>query len=90
MKVIRTIKSKPHIVLFKMAYNQSDYQEIDLIQVGGKRSVRRDASRIPSVIKAAYPTRLPIASAKYDDLMNMCKSNVVPQEFHAYYKNLPV
>ena len=89
MKMIRVTKKNPHILYFKMKYYQMEFSEIDLIQVGGKRGVKRDASRI-TPMKRAYGNRLLIAAAKYDDLMEMCREPIIPPEYQDYYKNLPV
>lgn len=38
---------------------------------------------------AAYKARLPIALKKYQDLEKLCKSNVIPPNFHAEYAEMP-
>jgi len=32
---------------------------------------------------------LPISTAKYNDLQKLCKQNVIPSQYHAWYASLP-
>ena len=55
---------------------------------GSKRGRNTDAS--PSdVLPRRYTSKLPISSAKKKDLRNLCKSGVIPSEYHEFYKSLP-
>ena len=36
-----------------------------------------------------YTERLPITDRKKEDLLSLCKSNVIPEDCHAFYKDLP-
>jgi len=35
-----------------------------------------------------YEGKLPISSAKKNDLISLCKTAVIPEEFHSYYENM--
>ncbi|KAL4704116.1 hypothetical protein ACJJTC_001043 [Scirpophaga incertulas] len=44
---------------------------------------------LPLNISRAYNMPLPISSAKYKDLVSLCKSNAIPAIYHSYYMALP-
>ncbi|XP_077295738.1 uncharacterized protein LOC143917974 [Arctopsyche grandis] len=45
--------------------------------------------QIPNKVKILYKNQLPISEAKKRDLVSLCHSSVIPEEFHAWYLNLP-
>ena len=51
----------------------------------------RNALTVPQHItaQAAYTSRRPISEAKYKDLSNLCKTNVIPEAYHREYLSLP-
>ena len=57
------------------------------MEIGTQRS-KRGASEWPDA-KPLYKNRIPISSAKKNDLVSLCKSGIIPEEHHAYYMNLP-
>ena len=40
-------------------------------------------------IPPKYDSKLPISAAKKNDLMQMCRTGVIPPEFHDFYETLP-
>ena len=42
-----------------------------------------------SEIDKCYLTRLPVSEQKKSDLVNLCKKEIIPTEYHSYYTNLP-
>lgn len=40
--------------------------------------------------KPAYDGELPIKLTKYNDLQFLCRTNVIPPQYHSFYKNLKV
>ncbi len=45
---------------------------------------------MPDEIPQLYQEQLPISTKKYNDLASLCKSGVIKQVFHEFYKKLPV
>ena len=90
VKIIKVTKADPHLLMFKMRYNDLEYQTIDMVQTGGKRYTKRDPTKIPNQMKKAYTSRLPISREKYDDLMSMCDGLIIPKEHQQFYRDLPV
>lgn len=41
-----------------------------------------------SLLTPAYKNPLPIDKNKHKDLMNLCQSEVIPKEYHLFYKTL--
>ena len=90
VKAIRLCKEDPFTLHYKMSYNQTEYDTIDMVQIGGKRGTSRVTKNISSNMKKAYHARIPIAAAKYDDLQELCSTLVIPKEYHDFYRDLPV
>ncbi|KAF9408125.1 hypothetical protein HW555_012099 [Spodoptera exigua] len=44
---------------------------------------------VQTELKPAYSKPIMIPAAKYKDLMDMCRSEVVPLEYHPYFNSLP-
>ena len=40
-------------------------------------------------IPQTYMEPIPISTAKKNDLISLCKSNIIRQEHHMFYENLP-
>lgn len=40
------------------------------------------------VLKPAYKKKIPITTAKYKDLQDLCVSRVIPEEYHGFYSSL--
>ena len=89
VKLFRFMKDKPHVMFFKNSYHEKEYQQIDLLQTGGKRKIKRKSPTSLPSLKPAYLERLPLAPAKYADLQSMCASQIIDRVHHDFYKNLP-
>lgn len=49
-------------------------------------------TRVPECMQAPpklYKEKLPISLAKKKDLISLCDSGIIPDEFHSYYQSLP-
>ena len=43
---------------------------------------------IAPTLTSAYSSKQPISALKKRDLLSMCKSGIIPQEFHSYFENM--
>lgn len=43
---------------------------------------------IKAKLQNAYKNKLPISSAKYNDLMSMLKNNDIPEQYSEFYRKL--
>lgn len=48
----------------------------------------RGGKCIAPTLTPAYSSKLPISAAKKKDLLSMCTSGIIPQEFHSYYEGM--
>ncbi|CAH1634672.1 unnamed protein product [Spodoptera littoralis] len=71
----------PNKLFFKYDLNQPEYNT--LIIRGNTRN------SIPTELKPAYSKPIMVPASKYKDLMDMCQSEVIPLEYHAYFNSLP-
>ena len=81
MKWMRYLKSEPDACYFKYAMD-AEFQKVKM--TASKKQYTPDDN-----VPFKYQKKLPISSAKKRDLMNLCKSGIIPPEFHEFYKSLP-
>ena len=81
IKVMRFEDTSPNIILYK-----TDYSETEFKQINTKRRLRGRPSD-PS-LKPAYITAPKIPAPKVKDVVELCKSNVIPPVYHQFYLNL--
>lgn len=77
---LRVEKKSPNQVLFKTDFDQESFDVL---------SQSKRKKWINAKLHNAYKSKLPISSAKYNDLMSMLKNNDIPEEYCEFYKNLP-
>ncbi|XP_026733787.1 uncharacterized protein LOC113498078 [Trichoplusia ni] len=59
----------------------------DAITIGN--TTRNSRGNQNMQIKKAYNQLLPISRDKYKDLLSLCNTNIIPVEYHDYFKTLP-
>ena len=83
---MRFMKESPDTCLIKYEYDE-EFMSIKL--TGAKRGRTTDVPVSSDELSRRYKSKLPISAAKKMDLLSLCKSGIVPLEFHEYYKSLP-
>ena len=83
---MRLMKKSPDTCLIKYDYDNK-FQSIKL--TGAKRGPTTDVPVSSDELPQRYKSKLPISAAKKKDLLSLCKSSIVPSEFHEYYTSLP-
>ncbi|CAF4755652.1 unnamed protein product [Pieris macdunnoughi] len=73
--------SDPNKLFFKYDLTQSDYN-ILVIRGNTRNSIQTE-------LQPAYSEPIMVPPAKYKDLMDMCRSEVIPFEYHPYFNSLP-
>lgn len=81
IKRLRYEKAKP----FQIQYSYDFYSDYKAINILGRG---RPQIEIPS-LKSLYNSKIPISTAKKKDLMNLCRTEVIPEEYHGWYRELP-
>lgn len=56
---------------------------------GKKSQINNEPVTGMDAVKQLYNSRLPIAAAKYKDLINLCENGTIPKIFHKEYRELP-
>ena len=78
---MRYIKSEPGSCFIKYDFEE-EFQEIKVY--GTKRVRAAEAGTAKGGIPRKYDSKLPISAAKKKDLMQMCRTGVIPPEFHDF------
>ena len=81
MKWMRYLKDEPDTIRYKYAFN-GDFDQITFL--GQKKQTTVEVQ-----VPRKYQKKILISSAKKKDLIQLCKSGVIPNEYHEYYKSLP-
>ena len=83
IKWIRYTQENPDCIMFK--YNFED--EFRVLKVAG--TAKRGRTAEPQELTRKYTSRQKISAAKKKDLVSLCRSGIIPSEYHDYYKSLP-
>lgn len=83
IKVLRFEKKQPGVILFKYSIEETEFRTLPTYGLGRPPNM-------PVELQKLYSRQLPISAAKKKDLLTLCRKKVIPQEFHAMYKSLPV
>ena len=83
---MRFQKESPNTCFIKYELDE-EFQAIQL--TGIKRGRSTDVTSTSDKLPRRYHAKLPISAAKKKDLVDLCKSGIIPTEFHDYYKTLP-
>lgn len=85
IKCLKFEKAHPNAIFYRYDHS-SEYKKIDIIQQRSRRN--RITQNVE--LKQAYNAVLPISMQKKNDLVKLCRSGLIPDELHDWYKNLPV
>lgn len=87
-KIKVEVKSnEPHILNYR--YNFEDEHNMSLITKKEYSSRRRNQSEVDLVtLEQCHADHLRITVAKYNDLISLCQSSIIPQEYHTFYQKL--
>lgn len=83
IKVLRFEKKQPGVILFKYSIEETEFRTLPTYGLGRPPNM-------PVELQKLYSRQLPISAAKKKDLLTLCRKKIIPQEFHAMYKSLPV
>lgn len=87
IKWLRFLANEPKKIFFKIQMD-GEFEKIDTAQMRAVRQKRNISIDEPIELIPAYFQKEPISFAKYNDLMSLCKSNVIQQQYHSYYQQL--
>ena len=81
--MLKVSKEFPEEVHIKYAYSD-DVRRINVI-----RSVRGRPSLTTHELPRKYSGKIPISEAKKNDLLDLCKSLVIPEVYRGFYEAIP-
>ncbi|CAI6354457.1 unnamed protein product [Macrosiphum euphorbiae] len=79
-------KEKPFIVHYKTDFSQPDFKAIDIRSYSKRNKSYPEKSTI--IMKQAYTEPPKISIAKKQDLLSLCHSNLIPEQYHEFYDKL--
>ena len=93
IKWLRFSKNDAEHVLFKHKFDE-DFKKMRVVEVDKKGMLttslrRRELQRKYKAQQAISLAKQAISLAKKKDLLSLCKSCVIPVEYHDFYKGLP-
>jgi hypothetical protein len=88
IRQIRYIKGDPNAVYIKYSFDE-EFITVPVFPIRRRnRRGQADSAELCSPNKA-YNSKLAISHAKKQDLLKMLDKQIIPQEYAAYYNNLP-
>ncbi|KAK7089570.1 hypothetical protein V1264_024516 [Littorina saxatilis] len=86
VKCLQFVQGEEELLYLKTSFDEEEYRVLRLV-TSGKRG--RTSSLTKTTIVPRYSSKLPISEAKKRDLLSLCKSAIIPEQHHDYYKALP-
>ena len=83
IKVLRFSKNEENVIMVKENYDQPEFDHICVI-----KNAARGKKKQHKLLRK-YFGKKPIAKAKKDDLLSLCKTGIIPSEYKQFYVNLP-
>ena len=85
---IRYLKSDPDTFFYKFSFEE-DFRSIALSAPPSGRRGRRRMTAATFGPTSLYSEKLAISSQKKKDLMDLCRLQIIPEDHHSYYRELP-
>lgn len=79
-------KEKPFILHYKTDFSQNDYKTINIRSYGKRNQCYPNKNDI--VLKNAYTYPPKISKTKKEDLISLCRSNLIPEQYHYFFEHL--
>lgn len=79
-------KSHPFIMYYKTNFSQKEYKTIDIRSHGKRNQSYPEKNDI--ILKCAYNSPPKLSSAKKEDLLSLCHSNLIPEQYHSFFESL--
>lgn len=87
---IRIEKEKPTMLLLNYTFEENNFKHEDKMQLMTQSRGRpKSIPTADSELEKCYNSRLPISMQNEMDLVNLCAKEIIPEDFHAYFENLP-
>lgn len=84
---IKVEKTSPGSVFLNETFDENTFMEI---KVSSRTRSKNQFPNVPSELEGCYKDKIPISNDKKADLISLCRSGLIPEEFHAYYEGLQI
>lgn len=89
IKEVKACPEIPNKLFFKYDFENNDYLVLDTTNRTSSRTRKTNVcSENSNELLRAYNNYLPISSALYKDLINLCNTNAIPLHYQGFYRNL--
>ena len=89
MRVISVNRSEPSVVAFKNSYKDVNFRKLNInARLRGTR-VNSSHPEMKSLILRKQFGPKAISKKKYDDILHLCNSGIVPNEYRTFFEQLP-
>lgn len=85
IKCFRFQKSQPNFVEYRYDYF-GDYKKINIKE---RARTVQEVDYTDLKLKKLYQSALPISANKKADLLKLCEKEIIPSEYHGWYRSLP-
>ncbi|CAG9813604.1 unnamed protein product [Phaedon cochleariae] len=85
--VFRVEKNSPDIFFYKTSFSQTDYKSVSIRQRNTRTTAAFDSFETAN-LECAYQDVIPIPKKKFDDLMDLLKSNAIKKCHSHFYNSL--
>jgi hypothetical protein len=88
-KEIKWLQVSKDSTVMKFKYELNDSEFLTVKYRGNARGRLSETTALKAMMKPLYSKLLSISKPKYNDLMDLCKTSVIPSDYHSYYMQLP-
>lgn len=97
VKWFRLVKDNPNMLYFKNEFWDAEFKELNMKKrPNNEHKPKRiskscsfvDEVQPASLIIPAYKKNLPLSEAKLNDLKELCRTGVIPKDYHPFYEKL--
>lgn len=81
-------KQSPTKIQYKIDLTSENFKIITIFKTPVRQRGRQKSSPYDKQPQKKYHGSIPISKAKWEDLMKLCRINVIPKNHHGFYKSL--
>ena len=82
--------NEPSCLFINYTFEKDKFICINAVRSCNKRGRAVTCDEQVPVAEPCFKEKLAISKAKKEDLLSLCRSGIIPEEYHPYYTSLPV
>jgi hypothetical protein len=79
---VQVRQTEPKSIFINYTFDPTEFHQINI------QTANRQRGRPQAALHALYSSKQPISEAKKKDLVSLCRSGIIPEDFHQYYESL--